>query len=593
MTTREKLKALRLAMAKQEIDAYIIPSGDPHQSEYVADCFKVRAWFTGFTGSMGTAIVTQHTAGIWVDSRYYLQAEIQLQGTEWTVFRMGEPNVPTLHSWLVENMRAGQNIGMDGAIFSEAELRKLEKAVSPKRLNCIWHYDLLSHLWDDRPSQPHSPLYSIPQEWIGLSRLDKIALLKAEINKQDANCHLVAALDEIAWILNLRGNDIPYNPVFLSYLWIEEQSVTLYVEEHKLSKELRDELAADGIMVAPYQDILSTIKILPLDRKLLVSPAKISAAVFRSIPQSLTVVESVNPAFIAKANKTGREIENCKKIMKQDCAALVNFWYWLEHHVGKEPMDEISITQKLHSFRAEQPDFISDSFQTICGWGPHGAIVHYSATPETASPIITNQMLLIDSGGQYWGGTTDITRTFALGEVSQQQKQDYTTVLIGVIRLAMATFPQGTRGYQLEILAKQPLWERGINYNHGTGHGVGCFLCVHEGPQSISSAPIDIPLQIGMVCSDEPGIYRQNEYGIRLENLIHVIPAAKTSFAEFYQFETLTLCPFDKSAIIPDMMSDEEKAWLNTYHSKLYDSMQEILDPIVLRWLKDKTIPIQ
>lgn len=589
----QRIAALREAMRQQHVDAYIIPSSDPHLSEYPADRWKSRAWISGFNGSAGTVVVTADKAGLWTDSRYFLQAEAQLAGSGIDLYKMKLPETPSISEFLLQTLHEGQCVGLDGLCYSAEEARDLEAVLAKLGIRLDSSADLMEEIWSDRPAIPSNKIFQMPTELSGASVSDKLEQLNNQLRQAGADCMVLAALDEVAWTFNIRGTDVTYNPVAVAYGFVSEEESVLFIQPEKLTAEVAEELKQEGVTLADYSRIDYYLAHLPAGKRVFVDMSKTNVALYNAIPKSCMIVEGISPANHLKSVKNATEIKGYRHAMVKDGIALTKFYRWLEQQLATgQKVTEISAADKLTALRAEQPQYIMDSFATICGYAAHGAIVHYSATPETDVEIRPEGLLLIDSGAQYLDGTTDITRTIALGESTDQMKKDYTRVLKGTISLAKCKFPTGTRGCQLDILARKALWDAGINYLHGTGHGVGHCLNVHEGPQSIRMEENPVTLKAGMVMSDEPAMYRTGEYGIRTENMILVRPDSQTEFSEFLAFDTLTLCYIDTSLIIVSMLSPREHAWLNKYHQHVYETLSPHLNAEEQAWLREKTAEI-
>lgn len=591
-TIIERLAALRARMSEKDIQAFIIPGTDPHLSEYSAEHWKSRDWISGFTGSAGTAVVTSNQAGLWTDSRYFLQAGMQLEGTSLELFKQGLPETPDIVSWLISVLPAGSNIAIDGAMFSTIEAQKLQNTLQQNGLQLIADFDPFDEIWTDRPAIPQNPLFIYEEKYSGESTQSKIEKILSDINKKGASAMLLSALDEIAWAFNIRGTDVECNPVVICYAYISPSRKVLFIDETKVPQKEYDCLFGQGIEIMPYNKTLSFIEQIPCDTTLLVDTGKLNFKLFQAISSNKKYVIGNSPVAWLKSLKNTTEIEGFRNAMIKDGIALVQFFRWLEAHITDGNITETEIGRQLIHFRGKQPLFIGESFSTISGYNEHGAIVHYHATPESESTLKPSGFLLIDSGGQYLDGTTDITRTIALGELTEQQKRDYTLVLKGHIAIATCRFPKGTRGSQIDILARKPLWDYGMGYLHGTGHGIGHFLNVHEGPQNIRLEENPTPLTPGMVTSNEPGVYITGEYGIRTENLVLTTVDKQTDFAEFYKFETLTLCPIDKKGININLLTDAEISWLNEYHQMVFDKLSPELSDEETIWLKQATAPI-
>ena len=539
----ERIAALREAMRQQKVDAYIIPSSDPHLSEYPADRWKSREWISGFTGSAGTIVVTADKAGLWTDSRYFLQAASQLEGSGIELYKLALPETPSITEFLLHELHAGQAVGLDGQTYSAAEASALANKLSRKEIKLDTSADLIEGIWKDRPAVPGNPIFEMPEALSGASVHEKLDLINNQLRSEGADCLILAALDEIAWTFNIRGTDVTYNPVVVSYAFVSEDESVLFIKPEKLTAEITEHLKKEGVTLAEYSMIQRYLSRLPENSRVFVDMNKTNVSLYDAIPGNCTIVEGISPANHLKSIKNETEIKGFQNAVVKDGVALTKFYIWLEKQMAEgAQVTEISAAEKLTALRAEQPQYIMDSFGTICGYAEHGAIVHYSATPETDATLKPEGLLLIDSGAQYLDGTTDITRTIALGEPTEQMKKDFTRVLKGTISLAKSKFPAGTRGSQIDILARKALWDSGINYLHGTGHGIGHCLNVHEGPQSIRMEENPVTLKPGMVISDEPAMYRTGEYGIRTENMILVREDSETEFGKFLGFDSLTLC---------------------------------------------------
>ncbi len=591
MNIEEKISELRKLMQAEGLSACIIPSTDPHLSEYPAECWKTREWISGFTGSAGTVVITTDKAGLWTDSRYFIQAETQLYGTGIHLFKERIPGTPTVSEWLGSELKKGSIVGVDGSVFAASDIKDLKSYLLAHGLSLNTNFSPWNILWSERPAIPVNKVFLLPEKISGEGTKQKIIRVMDEIRKEGADASILVSLDMIAWLFNIRGNDIGYNPVAVSYAFISDEEVVLFINPEKLNTEVVDYLKSEGVIFADYEKVTDYIRNLKQDTRLLINPSKINSELYEAIPVDCHVVYApVHPVDMLKTIKNETEICGVRSAMKKDGVALVRFWMWLEEALKKgEVVTELDVEKKLREYRSQQPMFFGESFSSIVGYAEHGAIVHYSATEETSVTIQPEGLLLVDSGAQYFDGTTDITRTFAVGELSGAMKNDYTAVLKGNIDLSMAKFPKGTKGVQLDILARKALWERGLNYLHGTGHGIGHFLNVHEGPQSIRMEHNPVAMMPGMVTSNEPGVYKAGEYGIRIENLILVEKAEESAFGEFCQFETLTLCPIDKKPVNRSLLSKEEIDWLNNYHKKVYEILSPELNEEEQKWLKEKT----
>jgi len=583
----KRLSLLREAMKKEGVSACIIPGTDPHAGEYIADYWKEREWISGFDGSAGTVVVTLTGAGLWTDSRYFLHAAEKLEGTGIELMKQGLPETLDILPWLATQLKAGERVGVNPQMFSLNAYYSMKSELKLNNIDLI-SIDLLGQVWTDRPSLPMNPFFVFDIKYTGKSAADKLTFLRAEMKKVQADVFVMVALDDIAWLFNIRGNDVSYNPVVISCALIENDKATLFIAPEKLTAETGAYLKSQGITVAPYTAIYDYLKQLSSSKAVLVDGEKLNQALFEAIPAECTIRNTMSPVFKLKSIKNDVEMAGYRSAMVKDGIALTRFFKWLEENLNSGELTELSVDKKLYEFRSQQENFVGESFGTIAGYAEHGAIVHYSATPESDAILKPENVFLLDSGGQYLDGTTDITRTVALGNPSTQQKTDFTLVLKGHIALATAIFPVGTRGSQLDILARKAMWEKGLNYGHGTGHGVGHFLNVHEGPQSIRMEENPVVLQAGMFMSNEPGLYRTNEYGIRTENLVHIIPAQKTEFGQFLQFETLTLFPIDTDLIDIYLLDQKEIEWIDNYHRKVFKALSPFLSIEEKRWLENK-----
>lgn len=586
-----RISSLRDQMRSRGISAVIIPQTDPHQSEYLADHWQVRRWLSGFTGSAGALVVTLDRAFVWADSRYWLQAAAQLEGTCIEVMEEGKPEVPDITSWLLANLAPGSVVGIDGMVFSDTATAELAGALASKDITLVVDFDVIDRMWTSRPPLPLDAIFLHDEKYAGESAASKIAKVMADVSSRGADSLFISDLAEIAWILNIRSRDVESNPVATAFLLITPAGATLFTAPGKLTAEVTEALAAAGVTTAPYDSVKTALADLPAEARVLVSPTQ-TAGALTAILGSRTV-RGGSPVAMLKGCKNDIQIEGVRRAMERDGVALVKSFMEIEQALDtRRTLTELDIAEILTRHRSAQPLYFDQSFDTIAGFGPHGAIVHYSATPETSVTITPDNLLLIDSGANYLDGTTDITRTITLGQPTPQQRTDFTLVMKGHIALATAVFPEGTRGAQLDALARIFLWKHGLSYLHGTGHGVGHFLNVHEGPQSIRLNENPTPLTPGMITSDEPGVYRAGEYGIRCENLILTIPAMHTDFGRFYAFEVLTLFPFDLRLFDTSIMSDEEIAWVNDYHSTVRTRLSPALAPEEQAWLEEKTRPL-
>ena len=586
----ERIHALRMWF-KPNIQAFIIPSTDPHLSEYVAPHWKSREWISGFTGSAGTVVITEKKAGLWTDSRYFLQAAEQLQGSGIDLYKEMLPETPSITKFLSDELQPGESVGIDGKMFSVEQVESMQAELSAKNIQIVFCPDPMDELWENRPPMPESPAFVYDIKYAGKSCSEKIAAIRTELKKKSAESVMLSALDEIAWTLNLRGNDVHCNPVVVSYLLITEKKAVLFIAPEKVTEEVRNYLEEQQIEIQNYSD--TEIYLSDLNSSsILMNPAKTNYSVFSSVNPQCRIIRGEAPVALLKAIRNEQEIKGIHAAMQRDGVALVKFLRWLESAVPSGTETELSIDRKLHAFRATQDLYAGESFDTIAGYKEHGAIVHYSATEESNATLHPKGFLLLDSGAQYLDGTTHITRTIALGELTTEEKTDYTLVLKGHIALAMAVFPSGTRGAQLDVLARMPLWSHKMNFLHGTGHGVGHFLSVHEGPQSIRMHENPIVLQPGMVTSNEPGVYKGGSHGIRTENLTLVCSAGEGLFGEYLKFETITLCPICKKGIIKELLTADEVDWLNNYHQQVYEKLSPKLNEEEKAWLKEATAAI-
>lgn len=583
----ERLSELRKFMEAKGLHAFIIPSTDAHLSEYPALHWQSRQWISGFTGSAGTVVVTRSKAGLWTDSRYFLQAANELSGTEIELFREGLPATPSIEEWLTEELGEGEYVGIDGNVYAAKEAFSLTHKLNIKGLHLISDYDPFAEIWRNRPQIPQNPIFVLPEKYTGEAAHEKIKRINSILPKYGAKSLLVASLDTIAWIFNIRGNDVQCNPVAVSYAYVSPEETVLFIDPKKLTPEISDYLKNEGVTIAEYGKINDYVS--QLNTSVCLNSSKISFSLYNTIPSSCRIIDMPSPADLLKSCKNTTEIEGIRNAMQRDGVALVKFLMWLEKAVPAGGVEEITIPAKLTEYRSQQDYYVGESFDTISGYGPNGAIVHYHVSEESSLAIKSEGLLLIDSGAQYFDGTTDITRTVALGKITDEMAQDYTMVLKGHIAIATAIYPQGTRGSQLDILARKALWNKGLNYLHGTGHGVGHFLNVHEGPQNIRMEENPTTLQIGMVTSNEPGLYRAGKHGIRIENLVCTKHEVATEFGDFYSFETLTLCPIDTTPIVKEMLTEDEIAWFNEYHKLVYARLSPSLSEEEKTWLKAKT----
>lgn len=589
MTSKEKVAALREEMQKNNVDAFIVYSADPHMSEYLPEEWQERAWLSGFLGSAGFVVITKDKAGLWTDGRYFTQAPIELAGSGIDLFKDGMEGTPNYIDWIISEIPANGKVAVNALATSHANWELLYQKLSLKNLTLV-DLPLLKYIWKDRGNPSKKPIYTHPVERAGKSVVEKISAIRQKMEEQEVTVHIISSLDDVAWTLNLRGSDVQSNPVFLGYIIITKNDAILFTDLEKMEVEARKQMDESFVKMMPYEEFFNHLKTCK-DEKILISPNS-NQSIFEALKVNNEFVKAAVPGNLMKAQKNDTELEGFRKVMVRDGVAMVKFLYWLTHNAGKEAMTEYSIGQKLKSFRAEGENFVGESFGSIVGYKDNGAIMHYSAKNEGSKEVTNDASILVDSGGQYLEGTTDITRTLALGAVSEEFKRNSTLVLQGLIRLSMVKFPKGTKGVQLDAIARLPLWMEGKDYNHGTGHGVGSFMNVHEGPQNIRKDMNPQELLPGMVCSNEPGFYVEGEYGIRHENLIAVKESEKTNFGTFYEFETLTFCPFFKDTIVKEILSEEEIEWLNNYHKTCEEKLAPYLEKEVKSWFMELVSPL-
>lgn len=586
-----RLAAVRQVMSQEGIDALLVPSADPHLSEYLPEYWQGRQWLSGFLGSVGTLIVTPQFAGVWADSRYWEQAEKELAGSGIELVKL-QPGKPGPLEWLGEHVREGGAVAVDGAVMALASARQLRERLAPRNARLLTSKDLLEQVWEGRPALPDNPVYAHLPPQATVSRTDKLAQLRQAMRERGADWHFIATLDDIAWLFNLRGSDVPYNPVFVSFALISLETATLFVAPGKLDGDLHKTLAANGIEVRDYTAIHSALAELPAGSRLQVDPARVTQGLIDNVPAQVRLVEGLNPTTLAKSRKSAEDLIHIRKAMEQDGAALCEFFAWLEATLGHEPVSELTIDEQLSAARARRPGYVSLSFSTIAAFNANGAMPHYRATEASHARIEGDGLLLIDSGGQYLGGTTDITRMVPIGTPSLAQKQDCTRVLKGVIALSRARFPRGILSPLLDAIARAPIWADQVDYGHGTGHGVGYFMNVHEGPQVIAYQAASTPqtaMQAGMITSIEPGTYRPGQWGVRIENLVFNREVGRSEFGDFLEFETLTLCPIDTRCLLPELLGESERSWLNDYHQQVRERLAPLLHGAALQWLQTRT----
>ena len=585
-----RLEAMRKFMEKKKLDAFIIPSTDAHLSEYPPKYWESRKWISGFTGSAGTAVVTKDKAGVWTDSRYFLQGATELKDTGFDLFKMGQPETPDMTSWIINQVGEGATVGIDALVYAASDAKTLQSNLEAKAIKLETGFDPFEEIRKDRPEIPKNKVFILPDEITGESVESKISRINQVLKKIDADGIIIVTLDAVAWTFNLRGNDVDYNPVAVAYAYVSENETVLFIDPDKLTDEVKREYKKAGVKLEAYNEIFNYISNLPAESNICITGNKINYKLYRTIPSGCKILDVTSPVDLMKSIKNESELEGFRYAMIKDGVALVRFYMWLEKAIPEGNVTEVTIEEKLNEFRSQQALFVGDSFATIAGYAGNGAIIHYHATPDNCSTVELKGLLLIDSGGQYKDGTTDITRTLAVGKLTKQMKKDYTNVLKGHIAIATAVYPEGTRGSQLDILARKALWDNCLTYWHGTGHGIGHFLNVHEGPQNIRLEENPTVLKPGMVTSNEPGLYRAGKYGIRIENLIVTQEFQKTDeFGTFYNFETITLCPIDTQPIIKKMLTKKERKWLNNYHKMVYNKLKDYLSNHEKDWLRDRT----
>ncbi|EQK47047.1 aminopeptidase P family protein [Paraclostridium bifermentans] len=589
-----RLESLRKYMGEYKIDAYIIPSSDNHQSEYVGDYFKSRAYISGFTGSAGTLVVTMDEAGLWTDGRYFIQAENQLKNTGIKLFKMGEEGVPTTQEFICEKLSKGSTLGFDGRLISANEGKSLEEKLKEKNVSIKYEYDLVDRVWNDRPSLSNEKAFLLKVNYAGETFSSKLERLREVMKEKNVTSHIITTLDDIAWLFNIRGRDVKYTPVVLSYAIITLDEVYLFIDENKLNEEIINELKTENVIIKKYDDIYEFVKTMDKTETVLLDDGKVSYSIYNNLPNEVQKIKEPNPTMNFKAVKNNIELDNVRNSHLKDGIAFTKFMYWLKNNVGKIEISEISASEKLEELRRAQEGFIEPSFATIAGYREHAAMMHYSATPESDYKLEASDLFLIDSGGQYFDGTTDITRTIALGEVNSELKTHFTAVLRGMINLSMAKFLYGAKGYNLDILARRPMWNVGLDYKCGTGHGVGFLGTIHEAPNGFrwKIAPNRLEtatLEEGMVTTNEPGIYIEGSHGIRIENELITKKAEKNEYGQFMEFEVVTFAPIDLDAINVDDLNKEERDYLNNYHRLVYEKISPYLTEEENVWLKKYT----
>ena len=583
----DKLLELRKIMNIKGINHYIITSSDPHQSEYVAEYYKGRAYISGFTGSAGTLLVSEDSAKLWTDGRYFIQAENQLKGTGIDLMKMNEKGYPTLNEWIENNVNENENVGFYGSCYSCNDYKKLLEISRKNKFNIAMEEDLLQQVWENRPSLPSDEIFLHDSKFAGKTASEKIKEVREKMEKLKAENYIISSLDDIAWLFNIRGTDVKFTPVAISYALISKTKAKLYIDINKVNTKVKENLNSEGIEIIDYSLIIDDIK--EIKDSILIDPAKTNARIYSNINPEIKIIEGTNITTTLKAIKNKVEISNIEKSQVRDGVVMVKFIKWLRENIGKEKITEISSTNKLSALRATAENSKGDSFKSIAGYKDHAAMMHYSATEESNYELKEEGLFLLDSGGQYLDGTTDITRTFALGNLTDEEKKNYTLVLKGHIGLAKAKFLKGANGSTLDILARKPLWDEGLDYKCGTGHGVGFFLSVHEGPQGIRPYGNTVTLEPGMIITNEPGVYKEGKYGIRIENTLLVVKDRETESGEFYKFDTISYCPIDLNAVVVDMLTEEEKNWLNNYHKTVFEKLNSYLSKDEVEFLKQET----
>lgn len=592
MRVEERIAKLREQMKERGMDVYIVPTADFHQSEYVGEHFKARKFMTGFSGSAGTAVFTMTEARLWVDGRYFIQAAAQIEGTSIEMMKMGEPGVPTIDEYLTEAIPENGTLGFDGRVVAMGSGRRYEDIVEKKHGKIEYAYDLVGEIWEDRPELSKEPVFVLEEKYTGESTASKLKRIREKMEANQATVHVLTTLDDICWTLNIRGNDIEFFPLVLSYAMITMDQVHLYIDESKLNEEIKEAFAKDGIVLHPYNDIYEDIKSYGAEDTFLIDPVRLNYALYSNICDSAKKVEAQNPEEMFKGIKNKVEIENIRKAQIKDSVAHVRFMKWLKEHIGKETITEMSASDKLDEFRAEMGNFIRPSFEPISSYGEHAALCHYTSSPETNVELKEGSVFLTDTGAGFWEGSTDITRTYALGEIPDIMKEHFTLIVMCNLGLASARFVKGCSGSNLDPFARKPLWDRGLDFNHGTGHGVGYLLNIHEGPLNIgwrSRGSNIVPLEEGMIFTDEPGIYIEGSHGVRLENELLVREGEKNEYGQFMYLEPLTFIPFDLDAIKEDMLSEEYKKLLNAYHAAVYENVSPYLNDEEKAWLQKYT----
>ncbi len=586
MKYSEKLAAIRQQMKADGVNAYIIPSADPHISEYLPSHYKCIAFATGFKGSVSTVVITENFAGLWADSRYFEQAEEQLQGSGFELVKLKAQGAAEYVQWLAQELPQAAKIAFDEKMVSVLLGEILQKQLAYKNIEFL-NKDYLNPIWENRPPLPNQPAFLIDAAFTGQTTQNKLAAVRAAMKQQKVSHHLISSLDDMAWLFNLRGADVSYNPVVLSFALITEKQANLYIDANKLTQQDRLSLTQSGVEILAYDSVAEDLKFLPEGSSILIDPKRSCFALFKLIPKSVSCVLNTNPSTNLKAIKNNTEIENTRVAMVKDGVAITKFLKWVKDNVNKIEITELSAAAQLKNFRAEQEGFVGESFTTIAGYKGHGALPHYSSTPESDVVVKADGLFLVDSGGQYHYGTTDITRVLPMGNNTEEERTDYTLVLKAMIEGCKTRFPKGTCGYQIDAITRKPMWDYALNYGHGTGHGVGYYLNVHEGPQVINASATPVPLELGMISSIEPGIYRSGKHGIRIENLVLTVKDQNNEFNEFYAFESLTLAPIDTTLVKKELLEQTQINWLNKYHEKVFEKIAPFLDDEEKEFLKE------
>lgn len=589
MKINERLNKLRELMKREGIDAYIVNTADPHQSEYIADYYKDRVWISGFTGSAGTVVITENEAILWTDGRYFIQADKELEGSEYQLYKMRTPGFPTYSEWLRDSLNDGDTIGFNGQVFSQGAFENLEKKLGEKNISFIDEVDLIDEIWEDRVGLPCGDIFVHEVKYTGKTGKEKIEEVRSEMKKQDIDYFILGSLDDIAWLFNIRGSDIEFNPVAISYALVSKNDAILFIDGEKVTQEVQAFLKLNDIKIQEYDEVNKYVENIEVNSRVYLDKNRVNRKIYKSIPNKCKIISGIDITTKLKAIKNVSEIKNQKNAYIKDGVALVKFFHWLDKNVGSEKITEYTAQEKLLEFRKEQKNFIEPSFGTISGYKENAAMMHYSAKKETALEIKKEGMYLVDSGGQYLDGTTDITRTMVMGEITEEEKRDFTLTFKGNINLASSRFLYGATGHSLDVLSRYPLWQEGIDYKCGTGHGVGYLLNVHEGPQGFAMVSNDVVLEEGMVVTIEPGVYKTGSHGIRIENVFVVKKDIATESGQFMKFEMLSFVPIDLEGIDRELLSEKEINWLNEYHKEVYEKLSPYLNEEEKCWLKEET----